>query len=203
MIDLHGISQETFDDAVGYEVTSRDVYEKRCRCLTWPNPQSGPTGAIGHDFGQASRKQIAADWEGQISDAELWARRCPAPASPGRARDLTRQLHGVVDIPWDLALEVHAACDLPRYTTMCRAHLPGYDALSPYCKGALFSLVLNRGASFDKQGPRYAEMRDIKAAIKRGDLARVPALLRSMKRIWKGTPDEKGLSARREKEAQR
>ncbi|WP_316201475.1 MULTISPECIES: hypothetical protein [unclassified Bradyrhizobium] len=86
---------------------------------------------------------------------------------------------------------------------MCRAHLPGYDALSPYCKGALFSLVLNRGASFDKQGPRYAEMRDIKAAIKRGDLARVPALLRSMKRIWKGTPDEKGLSARREKEAQR
>ncbi|WP_316201473.1 MULTISPECIES: hypothetical protein [unclassified Bradyrhizobium] len=86
MIDLHGISQETFDDAVGYEVTSRDVYEKRCRCLTWPNPQSGPTGAIGHDFGQASRKQIAADWEGRISDAELGALLSCAGVTGPRAR---------------------------------------------------------------------------------------------------------------------
>jgi hypothetical protein len=37
----------------------------------------------------------------------------------------------------------------------------------------------------------------------RRTLARVPALLCSMKRIWKGTPDENGLSARREKEVQR
>jgi hypothetical protein len=49
--------------------------------------------------------------------------------------------------------------DLPRYTAMCRAHLPGYDGLSPHCKGVLFSVVLNRGASFDLQGPHYAEMR--------------------------------------------
>jgi hypothetical protein len=119
-----------------------------------------------------------------------------------RARDLTAKLHDVVDIPWDVALEVYANHDLPRYTAMCRAHLRGYDDLSPHCKGSLFSLVLNRGASFDVSGPRYAEMRDIKAAIKSSNLAHVPALLHSMKRIWKDTPDETGYR-RREKEAMR
>ncbi|WP_316228380.1 MULTISPECIES: peptidoglycan-binding protein [unclassified Bradyrhizobium] len=203
MTDLHGISQETFDDGVGYEVTSRAVYEKRYRRPTWPNLNSGVTVGIGYDLGQASRKQIAADWESRISDGMLMTMLSCAGVTGKPARELALRLQDEIDIPWQVAIEVYAQRDLPRYTAMCRAHLPGYDALAPHCKGALFSLVLNRGPSFDKPGPRYAEMRDIKAAIAKGDLARVPALLRSMKRIWKGTPDERGLSARREKEAMR
>jgi hypothetical protein len=39
---------------------------------------------------------------------------------------------GAVDIPWDVALEVYAGHDLLRYTALCRAHLPGHDALSPH-----------------------------------------------------------------------
>jgi hypothetical protein len=104
------------------------------------------------------------------------------------ARDLVERLHDVVSIPRNDALDVYSNNDLPRYTAMCRAHLPGYDGLSPHCKGVLFTLVLNRGASFDLPETRYAEMRGIKAAIRRGDLARVPALLRSMKRL---RPDSK------------
>jgi hypothetical protein len=114
------------------------------------------------------------------------------------ARDLVAKLHDVVSIPWNDALDVFSNHDLPRYTAMCRAHLPGYDGLSPHCKGVLFSLVLNRGPSFDEPKPRYAEMRDIKAAIKSGRLERVPAALRSMKRLW---PDSRGLRDRREDEA--
>jgi hypothetical protein len=199
MIDLHGISQETFDDGIGYEVSSREHYELAQRGLTWPELSSGPTCGIGYDLGQASKAQIQADWDGKVSAAELKVMVSCAGITGRAARDLTLKLAGAADIPWEVALEVYANHDLPRYTALCRAHLPGYEALSPHCKGALFSLVMNRGASFDKQGPRYAEMRD----IKRGDLARVPALLRSMNRLWENDPDARGLLARREKEAQR
>jgi len=177
--------------------------EHALRGLTWPALKSGPTCGIGYDLGQATKAQIKADWEDKVSDAELTAMLSCAGVTGTRARDLALELRGAVNIHWDVALEVYANHDLPRYTAMCRVHLPGYDALSPHCRGALFSLVMNRGASFDLPGPRYAEMRDIKAAIKRSDLARVPALLRSMKRIWKDDPAAKGLLARREREAQR
>ncbi|WP_316184753.1 peptidoglycan-binding protein [Bradyrhizobium sp. SZCCHNRI1003] len=203
MTNLHGISQETFDDVIGYEVTNRAVYEKRYRRPTWPEVASGVTIGIGYDLGQASRKQIVSDWEGRLSDGALKAMLSCAGITGKPARELSLKLRDEIDVPWDVALEVYAQRDLPRYIGVCRAHLPGYDALAPSCKGALFSLVLNREPAFDKPGPRYAEMRDIKAAIAKGDLARVPALLRSMKRIWKGTPVEHGLAARREKEAMR
>jgi len=79
--------------------------------------------------------------------------------------------------------ELKAPVSCAGITSRAAFLLPGYDALSPHCRGALFSLMLNRGGSFDKPGPHFAEMRDIKASIKHGALALVPALLRSMKRI--------------------
>jgi hypothetical protein len=201
MIYVHGISQDTFDFVVTEEVTSKQRFERLFRRLTYPGVKSGPTGGIGYDFGQATRAQIRADWEGKVPDAMLKALASCAGVTGPAARALTLKLHDVVDIPWDVALDVFSNHDLPRYTAMCRAHIPGYDALSPHCKGVLFSLAQNRGPSFDAKGTRYAEMRDIKAAIVKGDLARVPALIRSMKRLWKDDPDAKGLLARRDGEA--
>jgi hypothetical protein len=200
MFDLHGISQETFEDGIGYEVTSKAAYEARYRWPTWPKLQSGVTGGIGYDFGQATKAQIRADWGDKVDAKTLKALLSCSGVTGVAARDLVERLHDVVSIPWNDALDVYSNHDLPRYTAMCRAHLPGYDGLSPHCKGVLFTLVLNRGASFDLPETRYAEMRGIKAAIKKGDLARVPALLRSMRRLW---PDSKGLRDRREKEALR
>jgi hypothetical protein len=201
MIDLHGVSQEAFDLVVASEVTSRDHYEHVLRRLTWPKLASGPTGGLGYDFGQATKAQIKADWEGKVGSDVLKALMSCAGVTGAAARDLTFKLRDVVDIDWETALDVFSNHDLPRYTAMCRAHIEGYDDLSPHCKGVLFSLAQNRGASFDLPGARYAEMRDIKTAIRRGDLARVPALIRSMKRLWKNDPDAKGLLARREREA--
>jgi hypothetical protein len=201
MIDLHGVSQETFDLVVASEVTSRDHFEHALRRLTWPKLQSGPTGGIGYDFGQANRSQIQADWSGKVGDDVLKALVSCAGVTGTAARELTFKLREVVDIDWETALDVFSNHDLPRYTAMCRAYIEGYDDLSPHCKGVLFSLAQNRGASFDLPGPRYAEMRDIKAAIRKGDLARVPALIRSMKRLWERNPDAKGLLMRRDAEA--
>jgi hypothetical protein len=56
MIDLHSISQQTFDDGIDYEVSGRAVYEQRYRRLTWPKERSGPTGAIGYDLARRPRR---------------------------------------------------------------------------------------------------------------------------------------------------
>jgi hypothetical protein len=198
MFDLHDISQESFDFIIAKEVTSQALYEREYRHPVWPREQSGVTGAIGYDFGQASKAQVLADWSGKIPDAMVKALVNTCGVTGVAARPLALKLRDVVDIPWDVALDVFSNHDVPRYLAMCRAHLPGFDELSPQCKGAILSIVFNRGPSFDTKGPRYAEMRDIKAAIKADDLARVPGLIRSMKRIW---PDDAGLINRREDEA--
>jgi hypothetical protein len=118
------------------------------------------------------------------------------------AAALAKQYRRVIDIPWETALTVFSGRDVPRYVGLCRAKIgPEFDALHPHCKGALFSIAMNRGPSFDSKGTRYAEMRDIKAAVRSGDLARVPGLIKSMKRLWQNDPDAKGLLTRRDAEA--
>ena len=101
MPDLHGISQDTFDDVIGYEVTSRAVYEHSYRGLTWPKEQSGATGGIGYDFGQAGKAQIKADWgdkgrrrhDGRRGGVRRHRRRCRArprgQAARGRAEAIS------------------------------------------------------------------------------------------------------------------
>ena len=198
MIDLHGISQESFDLIVASEVTSREVYEHRYRQPTYPGVESGVTGGIGYDFGQNTARQTAADWSGKVPDSMVKRlARCAGVIGPA-ARQLAIDLRADVDIPWDAALEVFSNHDVPRYLGKCYAHCPNFETLSPHCKGAILSIVFNRGPSFDQTGPRYAEMRGIKAAIKSGNLAGVPALIRSMKRLWPGVH---GLQTRRENEA--
>lgn len=198
MFDLHGISQEAFDKIIGYEVSSQAVYMHRYRCPTWPGESSGVTIGIGYDVGQTSRAQFVADWSGKLDAAmvKLLARTCGVTGP--EARQLAIDLREEVDVTWNDAIDVFSNHDVPRYLALCMAHLPGFDTLSPHCKGAILSITFNRGASFDGKGPRYAEMRDIKAAIRTDDLARIPGLIRSMKRLW---PNTQGLRDRREDEA--
>lgn len=198
MVDLHGISQDAFDLGIDSEVSGREEYDRRYRGPIWPREQSGVTVGIGYDCGQATPAQVKADWSGKISPAAIKALSKTCGVTGPAAKPLAEKLRDSIIIPWDAALKVYSEHDLPRYTGMCRDHLPGYDELPADCKGALFLLVLNRGPSFDARGPRYAEMRGIKEAVKTGELDKVPALLRSMQRLW---PNSKGLRTRREREA--
>ncbi|WP_224741619.1 peptidoglycan-binding protein [Bradyrhizobium sp. 2S1] len=198
-IDLHGISRAAFDLIVAAEVTSEAWYSKHLRWPTWPGEQSGVTIGCGYDVGQATRQQFLADWSGKIPDAMLKALAKCCGVTGQAAAALARQLRGVVDIPWDVALEVFANHDIPRYLAICRRLLPGFDELSPDCKGVVLSIAFNRDAGgFNKPGTRWTEMRQIKAAIGSGELAKIPGLIRSMKRLW---PDSRGLRIRRDDEA--
>lgn len=199
MLDLHGISRAAFDLVVAEEVTSEAYYSRHYRGLEYPGGQSGPTGGLGYDFGTQSAAQIEADWRGRVSDVELKILKAAAGVRGDKAAAYVRRYGHAVDISWDLALEVFCDRDLPRYLAVLERYCPGAGALGPDCKGVLFSLAYNRDAAgFVKAGPRYAEMREIRASVAKGDLARIPGLLRSMKRLW---PATNGVYKRREHEA--
>lgn len=203
MLDLHGISRAAFDLVVASEVTSPAVYEKKYRRrLEYPGGQSGPTGGIGYDFGTQTRAQISADWGDKV-DGGMLRVLCAASGKRGAAADsYCRATRGQIDIPFDVALDVFAGHDLPRYLDVLERYCPGASRLGPDCKGVLWSIAFNRDASgFAKGGPRYAEMREIRACVASGkasDLARIPGLIRSMQRLW---PKTSGLYTRREAEA--
>ncbi|SDC06122.1 hypothetical protein SAMN05216337_1001155 [Bradyrhizobium brasilense] len=198
-LDLHGISRAAFDLIVASEVTSEAYYIKHYRWPEWPGEQSGVTGGVGYDFGTQSKAQILADWSGKIPDVMVKAlAKCAGITGPA-ASPLAKKLRDVVDIPWDAALDVFSNHDVPRYLGMLFRACPGARDLAPDCVGALLSIVFNRGAGgFSSSAPRFAEMRQVKAALASGDLARIPGLIKSMKRLW---PNSRGLRDRRDAEA--
>ncbi|WP_456622132.1 MULTISPECIES: peptidoglycan-binding protein [unclassified Bradyrhizobium] len=200
MLDLHGISRAAFDLVVAAEVTSQAAYERRYRrVLEYPGEQSGPTGGIGYDFGTQTRAQISADWGDKVEPGMLKILLGASGKRGEAAAAYSRATRGQVDIPWDVALDVFANHDLPRYLAILERYCPGAGALGPDCKGVLWSIAFNRDAAgFIKAGPRYAEMREIRACVASGDLARIPGQIRSMQRLW---PKTSGLYARRETEA--
>lgn len=192
------ISQAAFDLIVAEEVSSRRAYERLYRRTEWPGASSGVTIGIGYDVGYATPTRLRADWAGRIPDAMIAALTPACGVTGAAARPLAARLKPKVDIPWDAAIGVFAAVDVPRWTATVKQHLPNTELLSPHSLGALVSLAYNRGPSFAKAGDRTREMRAIRAHMAAKTFAKIPAEFRAMRRLW---PALKGLRDRREREA--
>lgn len=199
--DLCGISQDAFDIIVDFEVSSRAAYEKKYTRPIHPGGASGITIGIGYDCGYATAVQIAADWGGMMPGTMVKALQGVTGLTGVNAQAALTSVRAAVEVPWDAALTVFANTSLPKYAALA-AKLPNYDDLHPHCKGALVSLVYNRGASFSNAGDRYQEMRAIKAHMATRQFVAIPAEFRAMKRIWAGEPSLKGLLVRRDMEAE-
>lgn len=201
MLNLHGISRESFDLIVNEEVSGRETYDKKYTRPEKPGGQSGVTIGIGYDCGYSTADGIRRDWAGKIPNTMVEALATQAAGVKGDAAFAPcRRLQGVVSVPWEAAIDVFSNVSIPKYLAATRKGLPNYDALPPDCKGVLLSLVYNRGASFQQDGDRYAEMRAIRAAMISGNLQAIPGLLRSMKRLWTNK-SVRGVALRREHEA--
>jgi hypothetical protein len=196
------ISAAAVDLIVTKEVTSKSNYERRLRKPEWPGGASGVTVGIGYDVGAgvSSKAQLQSDWAGRIPQAMIDALVPAIGVTGAAAQALTATLQDKVDVPWDVAMAVFEKVTLPKYYVMTARPLANFDKLSPDCKGALVSLVYNRGASFSKAGDRYKEMRAIKAHMAAQEFAKIPAEFRSMKRLWPAA-NQRGLPIRREEEA--
>jgi hypothetical protein len=146
VLDLHGISQESFDLIVSFEVSSRAAYEKNYRHPERPGGQSGITVGIGYDCGYSDVPVITADWSGKIPAPMVTMLASVAGLKGQAAQNQLPRVRPLIDIPWDVALDVFSNVSIPKYLISTKAALPHFDELPPSCKGVLLSLVYNRGA---------------------------------------------------------
>ena len=182
---------------IRWEVSSPAFYRKRLETPIWPGGASGVTWGIGYDGGHQTRAVIADDWQ----DHEHVVRLGDTAGITGqRARTILPRFQ---DIPtgFDHASRVFEERSLVEYERRAeRAFRNGFTELRPNACGALISLVYNRGAAMT--GDSRREMRAIRdQCVPAQDNACIAREIRAMTRLWRGTVNEKGLSARRESEA--
>ena len=182
---------------IRWEVSSPAYYRQRLELPIWPGGASGVTWGIGYDGGHQTRAVIVDDWHdhGQVDRLGQTA------GITGRSAQSALPRFRDIATPFDHASRVFEERSLVEYERRTeRAFRNGFTELRPNACGALISLVYNRGAAMT--GDSRREMRNIRDnCVPKQDYACIAAEIRSMKRLWRGTVNENGLSARREAEA--
>ena len=204
------ISLTGYQFIVRWETGGRSYYENVIKGRPiWPGYSSGITIGCGWDLGYHTKQEFLSQWGAQLARADF-DRLAPTigfrTVEPGRAAKVTqaqaliRSLSDIV-VPWSVAIDQFDNVKYPALIRQFYQALDNLDRLHPHCRGALLSLTFNRGAAFAAPGPRFTEMREIGAAMRAGsldDVARIPDLIRGMKRLWGASSS---LSERREGEA--
>ena len=168
----------------------------------WPGGQSGVTIGFGYDLGYVTVDQFESDWGELVRPDASQRLKAVIGLRALRARNRIGDLSDI-RISRKAAEQVFGTRTLPLCELRTAQAYPGVNALPDDARGALVSLVYNRGTSMVDNSPddRRREMRAIREAVAKGDLAEIAAQLRSMKRLWEGQRLG-GLIARREEEAQ-
>lgn len=168
----------------------------------WPGGLSGVTIGFGYDLGYVTVDQFESDWGELVAADANQLLKAVVGLRALRAQNQVGAL-GDIRIPRAAAEKVFDTRTLPLFEFRTAQAFPGVEALPEDARGALVSLVYNRGTSMVDNSPddRRREMRAIRDAVARGDLAEIAAQLRSMRRLWEGK-GLAGLIARREEEAE-
>lgn len=195
---LPPMCDRAIDLIVAFEVGSPQVYERKYRRPIWPGAQSGVTIGIGYDLGYNSASIIAQDWAASPHAMRLAT---AAGITGPLARAEAARLADVV-IEYGLARQVFDQTVVIRYHRLARRvfNPRHFDALPCNARGALISLVFNRGGSL--AGERRREMRHIRdVCLPAQDVHCIATQIRAMTRIWIGTDIERGMHKRRYAEA--
>ncbi len=167
----------------------------------WPGGQSGVTIGFGYDLGYVTVDQFESDW-GEALPASAVARLKEVVGL--RVLRAKNRVAGLADIRITRAQaeQIFTLRTLPLYEFRTAQTFPGVDKLPEDARGALVSLVYNRGTSMTDNSPedRRREMRAIRDVVANDDLKEIATQLRAMKRLWLGKKLN-GLIARREQEA--
>lgn len=194
------IPAEAVGFIVRHEVSSRAHYDARLQAPAFPGAESGVTIGIGYDLRFADAAGFQRDWGDELP-APVLARLRPWLGKRADARAVA----GLRDlrVPFGAAWRVFCRASLPRAVADTRAAYPSLDGLPPLCRGALVSLVYNRGGRLTDSPGRDSrrEMAEIRRLLDAGgpeDLASIPGRIEAMKRLW---PTLAGLRTRRDEEA--
>jgi hypothetical protein len=193
------LTQTATDLIIAFEVASPAAYQSRYRRPIWPKGLSGVTIGVGYDLRFANRSYIDRDWP-MLSAAERRLLYQVVGLGGVAARDALSRV-AAVDIPWEPAKSQFLAF-LP-YPTQQTETAFGLNCakLPDDSFGALVSLIYNRGPAMSQNSQKRRELYEIKQLMLAKDFTKIPDRIRSMKRIWEGDPNARGLLRRREAEA--
>lgn len=168
----------------------------------WPGGHSGITLGVGYDLAHHSEQDLRRDWleEGRIQavgPSEVSGLLSACGKAGNAARDALPRVRRAV-VTREGALEVFLDVSLPKYEEITGQAFPGVENLPELARGALVSLIYNRGGRME--GDSRREMREVRDAVADGDLPEIAAAIRRMKRLWEGKGLD-GLLRRREDEA--
>lgn len=178
---------------VAEEIGGRSFYDRHAAVPHYPGEKSGVTIGIGYDLRFHDAAELERDWGGELTRDEI-ARLKPHLDKKG-SKAAVEGLKSI-QVPFASAWRVFIKDSLPKYTDKTRKAFAGFDGLPPLARGALVSLVYNRGAGM--QGDTRREMRAIRDHIAAGRFGSVAVEFEAMTRLW---PNNKGLIRRRKKEA--
>jgi N-acetylmuramoyl-L-alanine amidase len=189
------VSQAAFDLIVEFEGLDQPGL--------WPGESSGISLGVGYDLAFVIAQQFGNDWGPHLTPTQI-ARLKTAIGKSGPTAKAIAPRFSDIKVNRVAAMEVFTRSTLPRFTKMALAAFPGMEKLPSNARGALVSLVFNRGP--DVTGERRREMAEIRRIIKAADLPatldtvldQIAGQIKSMKRLW---PNTRGLQRRRDAEA--
>jgi len=192
------ISKKSLEMIIHHEIGGRAYYDKKLQAPIWAGGESGVTIGMGYDLGFNSDKQFMLDWSGVINLNFINALRPTIGIKGIQAKAMLKGEVLNVRIPYNTAYEVFVKSSLPRYYAMTKKIYPNMDLLNDDTKGALVSVVYNRGNRLE--GDSRAEMRAIVDLIATQDYEGIAEQIEKSKRLWEGKGLD-GLVTRRESEA--
>ena len=191
--EKYTISHESYDKLIlSYEGYSKTPYVPK------GNTSSGITLGYGYDLGYQNANIITKEISGLYSSEQIERLKKVLGKRGNEARN---SLSTVADI--SISQENARRLSIiskKRYAQQVVNIYPESIELSTDQKGALLSLVYNRGSLLEKPDGSRREMKEIQTKLRNNELKDIPGLFRSMKRLWEGKNLD-GLVKRREDEA--
>jgi GH24 family phage-related lysozyme (muramidase) len=191
------IGRKSIELIIQHEIGGRAVYEKRYQKPIWAGGDSGCTIGIGYDLGYVTEKQFFSDWQGlNLNFLNALKRFCGVKGEIVKTM-LRGEVLNVV-IPYNMAYDVFVKKSIPKYYALTKKIYPELDSLNEDTRGALVSMVYNRGAKLD--GESRKEMKAIVELVAKQDYEGIAEQIEKSKRLWEGRGLD-GLVVRREAEA--
>jgi hypothetical protein len=191
------ISKKAIELIIKHEVGGRSVYEKRYQKPIWAGGDSGVTIGLGYDCGYVTEKQFFSDWDG-LNLNFLNALRKVVGIKGEAVKSMLRGEILQVRIPYNFAYDVFVNKSIPKYYALTKSIYPEIDSLNEDTRGALVSLIYNRGNKLD--GDTRKEMRSIVELVAKADYEGIADQIERSKRLWENVGLD-GLVKRREEEA--
>lgn len=210
-LGAHKLPQVAEDLITDFEVSSTSpsgadgghgYYDRHYQMPTWPQGDSGVTVGIGVDLGQQSEEATSNSWQDFLTSGAVGRLADCAGITGTKAKVVAIELKDI-RIEWSPAIQEFNGYEVPNYWNLTRRTFPGFDDLRTNAKGALVSLVYNRGSSM--AGPSRVDMRNVRADVAVGDYEAMAQAVRHMNvtmgNSWRNSGIYDGMAARRGAEA--